>query len=251
LPVPRAPDPPPIKLQLVSVACPQCGHTQAEPRTAYSTICKKCRQHFRVQQALHPEAKTAQPSIPQKRIRCFQCDAELDVPLAAASTMCKKCGGYVDLNDYIIRQTVSRNFRTHGSFVVEEKGYVLNSDARVGDALIKGRFIGKLVAQGTLEIHSSASIKGSFTAGRLLIPARHRFHWPDPLLCGGADIAGELVADVRAPGTVRLQATAHLFGSVESGSLVVESGAVFVGAARVGPSVLRSDFLLHSVRSVP
>jgi cytoskeletal protein CcmA (bactofilin family) len=227
---------PSAKLQLVSVACPKCGHTQAEPPSAYSTVCKQCRQHFLVQDALHPEVKLAAPSIEQKRIRCFQCGTELEVPVAAASSMCKKCGAYVDLSDYNIRQTVSRNFRTHGRFVVEEKGYVLNADAFVRDALIKGRFIGKLVTQGTLEIHSSANIKGSLAPGRLLIPAKHHFSWPEPLRCGAVEVAGELVANVHASGTVRLISTARFFGDVEAGNLVIESGAVFVGAARVGPA---------------
>ena len=225
---------PSAKLQLVSVACPRCGHTQAEPPTAYSTICKQCRQHFHVQEALHPEANTAKPVIEQKRVRCFQCAAELDVPVAATSSMCKKCGGYVDLSDYHITHTVSKNFRTYGRLVIEEKGYVLNADALVGDALVKGRFIGKLVAERTLEIHSSANIRGSLTAGRLVVPAKHHFRWPEPLRCRGAEIAGELVADIHAPGTVRLRATARFFGTVEAGNLVVESGAVFVGAARIG-----------------
>jgi cytoskeletal protein CcmA (bactofilin family) len=224
---------PSANLQVVSVACPKCGHTQAEPRTAYSTICKKCRQHFRVQEALHPEAKSARPALEQKRIRCFQCGAELEVPVAATSSMCKKCGGHVDLSDYHITQTVSKNFRTHGRLVIEEKGYVLNADALVGDALIKGRFIGKLVAERTLEIHSSANIKGSLTAGRLVVPARHHFRWLEPLRCGAADIGGELVANVHAHGTVRLKSTARFFGAVEAANLVVESGAVFVGAARI------------------
>ena len=239
--VPRPPEPAgglpatqSAKLPLVSVTCPKCGHTQAEPQTAYSTICKECRQHFRVQEALHPETKAAEKIIERKRVRCFQCGAELDVPVAATSSMCKKCGSHVDLNDYHIRQTVSRNFRTWGRFVLEEKGYVLNADVLAGDVVIKGRFIGKLVAERTLEIHSTASIKGSFTAGCLVVPAKHALRWPEPLRCGAADIAGELVADVCAPGTVWLKATARFFGNVEAGNLVVESGAVFVGAARVG-----------------
>ena len=239
------------KLELVSVACPQCGHTQAEPRAAYSTICKQCHQHFRVQQALHPEPKAAQPSIQQKRVTCFRCGAELDVPLAATSTMCKKCGGYVDLDDYHIRQTVSRNFKTHGSFVVEEKGYVLNSEAFVGDAVIRGRFIGKLVAERTLEIHSGANIKGSFTAGCLVVPAKHHLQWPEAVRCGSVDVAGELVANVHVPGTVRLRATARFFGDVEAAHLVVESGAVFVGAARVGRAARQAEFSLHSTEGLP
>jgi cytoskeletal protein CcmA (bactofilin family) len=222
------------RLPTVAVACPKCGHTQPEPPTAYSTICSKCHQHFRVQDVLHPAPTSAEPAREQKRVRCFHCGTELDVPMAAASTMCKRCGGHVDLSDYRIRQTVSRNFRTHGLLVIEEKGYALNSDALVRDAIIKGRFIGKIVAEGSLEIHSSANIKGSFTAGRLVVPAGQHFRWPELLRFGGAEIAGELVADLHTTGTVRLKGTARFFGAIEAPNLVVEMGATFVGAARIG-----------------
>jgi cytoskeletal protein CcmA (bactofilin family) len=216
------------------VACPKCGHTQPEPPTAYSTICKKCHAHFRVQEALHPTTAPTKPVFEQKQVRCFQCGTELAVSLAATSTMCKRCGSHVDLGDYRIAQTVSKNFRTHGRLVIEEKGYALNTDALVGDAVIKGRFIGKLVAEGALEIHSSANIKGSFTGGQLVVPAGQHFRWPELLRFGAADVGGELAADLLATGTVRLQATARLFGSVQARNLVVESGAVFVGTARIG-----------------
>jgi cytoskeletal protein CcmA (bactofilin family)/predicted RNA-binding Zn-ribbon protein involved in translation (DUF1610 family) len=225
---------PPSLPERVSVTCPKCGHSQLESPAAYSTICKGCRQHFRVQEALHPAAKPLEPLIEQKLVRCFQCGAELAVPRAAASTMCKRCGSHVDLSDYRITQTVSKNFRTHGRLLVEEKGYVLNADALVGDAVIKGRFIGKLVAAGTLEINSSANIKGSFTAARLVIPAGQHFRWLEPVRVEAADIGGELVATLEAAGTVRLRSTARFFGAVQAPNLIVESGAVFVGTARVG-----------------
>jgi cytoskeletal protein CcmA (bactofilin family) len=225
---------PTSKPDRIPVTCPACGHSQLEPRTAYSTICKACRQHFRVQEALHPAAKPEPPRLEQKQIRCFQCGAELGVPVAAASTMCKRCGSHVDLADYRITQTVSKNFRTHGRLVVEEKGYVLNADAAVGDAVIKGRFIGKLIAAGTLEIYSSAKIKGEFTAARLVIPAGHHFSWPEPLRVEAADIRGELVATLQAAGSVWLRSTARFFGAVQAPNLIVELGAVFVGTARIG-----------------
>jgi len=233
----RTPVMPPSKPDRISVACPKCGHSQLEPRTAYSTICKACRQHFRLQEALHPAAQPPQPHLEQKQVRCFQCGAELAVPVAAASTMCKRCGSHVDLADYRITQTVSKNFQTHGRLLVEEKGYVLNADALVGDAVIKGRFIGKLVAEGTLEINTSANIKGSFTAGRLVIPAGHHFRWSEPLRMESADISGELVATLQAAGAVRLRSTARFFGAVQARNLVVESGAVFVATAHIGATV--------------
>jgi cytoskeletal protein CcmA (bactofilin family) len=223
----------------IPVTCPKCGYRQLEPRTAYSTLCKQCHEHFRLEEVLRPAAQPARPQLEQKQVRCFQCGTELAVSVAAASTMCKRCGSHLDLTDYRITQTVSKNFRTHGRLVIEEKGYVLNSEAQVGEAVVKGRFIGRLVAEGTLEIHSSANIKGTFTAGRFLIPAGHHFRWPQPLRVEAADISGELVGTVQASGTVRLRSTARFFGSVQARNFVVESGAVFVGMARIGDRLLQ------------
>lgn len=109
----------------------------------------------------------------------------------------------------------------------------------MGSAVIKGRFIGKLVVEGALEIHSSAKIKGTFTAARLVIPAGQHFRWPEPLRIGAADIGGELAADLHATGNVRLKATARFFGAIQAANLAVESGAVFVGSARIGCSPAR------------
>jgi cytoskeletal protein CcmA (bactofilin family) len=225
---------PPSKKDTVIVACPKCGYSQAEPRSAYSTLCKKCHAHFRLEEALRPAQTANQPTIEQRRVHCFQCGTELEVAKAASSTMCKRCSGHVDLNDYEVNQTVSKNFRTHGRLVVTEKGYILNTEAIVGEALLKGRLIGKLVTEGILEIHSSASIKGSFSAGCLVIPAGHQFRWSPPLEVKAAQISGELVADLHSVGTVRLNHSARVFGNIQAANLVVEPGAVFVGVAKIG-----------------
>lgn len=148
--------------------------------------------------------------------------------------MCKRCSSHVDLRDYQITQTISKNFRTYGRLVVEEKGYVLNTDSLVGEAVLKGRLIGKIVAHRTLEIYSTASIKGSFNTGKLIIPAGNTFRWPELVRIGGAEIAGDMVANVQSSGTVILKSTARFFGDIQAASLVVESGAVFVGNAKIG-----------------
>src|SRR4051812_22178126 len=230
------------KPKTTTVTCPKCGHSQREPVGAYSTICKACRAHFRLDEIKQP-TKEAAPVAPKKaavekrKITCFQCGTDLEVPVAAESTMCKRCSSHVDLRDYEITQTVSKNFRTYGRLVIAEKGYVLNTDSRVGEAIIKGRFIGKIVADRLLEIHSTAHIKGTFDTGRLVIPAGNRFRWPDTLHIGGADVAGELVANIVAKGTIVIRASARLFGDIEAANLVVESGAVIVGKSRIGKQV--------------
>jgi cytoskeletal protein CcmA (bactofilin family) len=220
----------------VLVPCPTCGHRQFEPRTAISSYCRSCGGYFRVQEVLKPAPRPVEHTPPQRRVTCFDCGAELDVAATAESTMCKRCSRYLDLQDYHITRGISKNFKTKGTFVIETRGYVFNTESIVGNAVIKGRFLGKLVAEHALTIYSTAEIKGSFTAGSLVIPADNHFRWPEPIKVNSAEIAGELVAHLRSTGTVRLKSTARLFGNVEARHLVVESGAVIVGQARVGLS---------------
>ncbi len=223
------------KQDKVLLTCPHCGHQQSEPRAAFSTICKKCGQHLRVQDILHPPPKAPARGPKQKTITCFECGAELVIPASAESTMCKRCSRYVDLHDYRITSALAKNFKTKGAFVVEPKGYVFNTESIVGDAVIKGKFHGKLVAKGSLTIYSTAEIKGSLAADHFVIPAENHFHWPDPIPVGSAEITGELVASLRARGSVVLKGTARLFGNVDAENLVVEDGAVVVGKMQIGP----------------
>src|SRR5215469_14028230 len=97
------------KQDKVSVACPHCGHSQEEPRTAFSTVCKSCRKNFRVQEVLNPVKKTAGPAPEHRRITCFESGTELEVAVTAESSMCKRCSRYIDLKDYKITNAVSKN----------------------------------------------------------------------------------------------------------------------------------------------
>lgn len=225
---------PPKKQDSLLVACPRCGHQQREPRTAFSSVCKKCGEHLRVQEILNPPPKPAKQGPEQKLITCFECGAQLEVPVTAESTMCKKCSRYVDMKNYVINSAVSKNFKTKGSFVIDPKGYVFNTEAVVSEAVIKGRFLGKLFAEQSLTIYSTAEIKGSFKAGRLVVPAANHFRWAEQIKIQSAEIAGELAANVLANDTVVLKSTARLFGDVEAANLVVEEGAVVVGQIRIG-----------------
>ena len=226
-----------MKVEKSSVICPKCGHTQPEPATAYSTVCKKCHQHFRLQDIRQPAAKAQEPNRGQRRVTCFNCSAELDVPLSAQSTMCKRCSSHVDLRDYQIANAVSKNFKTKGRFVIEESGFLFNTESIGGEVILKGRLVGKRTAERSREIHTTAEIRGSFKAAKLIIPAGNRFRWPDTLPLVSAEISGELVANLHAQETVVFRSTARFFGNVEAGGLVVEEGAVLVGTMKIGSAL--------------
>lgn len=218
----------------VLVTCPHCGHQQPEPPSAISSVCKKCGQHLRVQEILHPAPKAAEKGPERKHITCFECGADLEVPVSAESTMCKRCSRYVDMKNYVINSAVSKNFKTKGSFVIDPKGYVFNTEATVSDAVIKGRFLGKLFAQNSLTVYSTAEIKGSFKTPHLIIPATNNFRWPEPIQIKSAEIAGELAANLVVEETVVLKSTARLFGDLKAKNLVMEDGAILVGHLQIG-----------------
>lgn len=229
-------------LERAPVICPHCGHSQLEPVAVISTVCRSCRNAIRVrEQAGAPPRPTrpgavvaSKPSVEVRELQCFTCGTLLIAPVSAESTMCKRCSSHIDLRDYSINQAVSRNFRTHGRFVVKEKGYVFNTDSVVGEAILKGRFHGRLNARHRLEIYSTAEVKGTISAGLLVIPAGQTFTWLQPVSIGSAEIAGELVAPLRAEGSVWVRASGHLFGDIEAHDLVVEPGAVVVGNLKIG-----------------
>src|SRR6266498_385145 len=226
-----------MKQDKVLVACPKCGHTQHEPATAYSSVCKQCRQYFRLEDVLRTSAKNAahppEPAREVRRVTCFQCGTELEVSPSAQSTMCKRCSSHLDLRDYLITSAVSKNFRTRGRFVVEEGGFVFNTESTFGHAILKGKVIGRIAAD-SLEIHRTAEIKGGFTAGTLIIPADTVFRWRETVGLNQADIAGELIANLQAVGVVKVRATGRLFGNIVGRGLEIEDGAVIVGSMKIG-----------------
>jgi cytoskeletal protein CcmA (bactofilin family) len=218
----------------VLLACPHCGNQQAEPPSAISSVCKKCGKHFHVQDVLHPTAKAVERAPDKRHITCFECQAELDIPASAESTMCKKCSRYIDLKNYTITSAVSKNFKTKGDFVIEPKGYVFNTEIVAGHVVLKGRLLGKICAEQSLTIHSTAEIKGSFKTAKLIIPEGNLFRWTEPLAVVDAELAGEFVGTLIASGTVIVKATARMFGEVTAKSCLVEAGAVVVGNLKIG-----------------
>ena len=218
----------------VLLACPHCGNQQAEPPSAISSVCKKCGKHFHVQDVLHPTAKPVERATDKRHIVCFECKAELDIPISAESTMCKKCSRYIDLKDYAIASAVSKNFKTKGDFLLDTKGYVFNTDIVAGHAVLKGRLLGKLFAEQSLTIYSTAEIKGSFKTAKLIIPEGNAFRWAEPLSIEHAEIAGEFAGTLIAAGTVTLKATARMFGDITAKNCVIEAGAVVVGNLKIG-----------------
>jgi cytoskeletal protein CcmA (bactofilin family) len=220
------------------IVCPHCGGEQMEPRLAISTNCRQCGRHLVLQELLRPkptkQAAAPEKTVQQRRVACFDCRTEMDVPAVAQSAMCKRCSSYIDLQDYTISSAVSKNFKTRGDFVVEPKGYLFNTNTVAQNIVVRGRVLGKIAAERSLTVYSSADIKGAtFRTPLLIVPAENCFRWKDLLRVTSVEIVGEFVGNVCADMSVILRATGRLFGDVQARNLVVEEGAVLVGQASV------------------
>ena len=211
------------------MACPHCGHQQPEARSAFSTICRHCGHHLRVQEILNPPPKAPDRAFQQRHVTCFDCGAGLDVPASAESTMCKWCSRYVDLHDYRISSAVAKNFKTKGRLVIELKGNVFNSDTVASEVIIKGKFHGKLTAERSLTLYTGAEIKGTQVINHLIIPPENHFRPLQTLTTGSAEISGEWAGILQAAGTVTIKSTARWFGDLSAANVVIEEGAVIVG----------------------
>ncbi|HUR44852.1 MAG TPA: polymer-forming cytoskeletal protein [Candidatus Saccharimonadales bacterium] len=233
-----------MKAEKITVPCPKCGHEQKEPASAYSSVCKKCGQHFRIQEGLAAASQIPKPgpatAKETRSVTCFKCGTDLDVPLSAQSTMCKRCSSHVDLKDYEIRNTVSKNFKTKGRFSLEEGGCLLNTDSIAGEFILRGKVLGRIVAE-TLEIHDSGEIRGHFLASRLVIPIGTHFRWPEIISLRSAHIEGEFVGNLVVEDAVRLMASARVFGNITAGSISMQSGAVLVGQMKIGAAQKNSS----------
>ena len=134
----------------ITVQCPHCGAEQLEPELAKSTFCRRCSQYFAITLAASgakpPEStaravdkprpsylstspvESAEPAMtsgfksrfgeflsnkPKQRVaQCFECNSAHEVSSTATSSTCKACGAYIDLQDYKINSSFSRNIKT-------------------------------------------------------------------------------------------------------------------------------------------
>jgi len=128
----------------VLVTCPLAAISSLIQRGLLH-ICKKCGEHFRVQEVLNPVGWTGR-QLQLRRVTCFDCGAGLEVPVSAESSMCKWCSRYLDLHDYQITTPMAKNFRTRRIHNRAER-QCLQLETIAADVVIRGKFHGRLTAE--------------------------------------------------------------------------------------------------------
>jgi len=176
--IPRVACPLPKPISQKRVTCFQCGLFSYVPLTALSSICSHCRMHMQLSNVL------LRANSRRRRL-----ETQGDITVAAGAQLHNlklKCQnltmkGEAD-GEFYCRGTM----RIYGSLrlshalevgVLElRRGALLLAErgAMVGDAVLRGKFIGLLNAKGVIRVKSGAVLEGECRATNLIIESGGR-----------------------------------------------------------------------------
>jgi len=167
--------------------------------------------------------------------RCFECSAEHEVSGAAHSTICRDCGAYIDLQDYKITGSFSRNIATRGHVHVARSGVLSSSKIICSEAVIYGKLRGNLVCSGKVQMRTRGRLPGSLEAITLQVDKGSDVEFGLPVKVTNLEIAGRMAAQIISNGHVNVHKHGFLCGQVRAKGFTVEQGGCFDGELTIGP----------------
>lgn len=249
----------------VSVECPHCGFKQLESVFARTTYCRKCSEHFSLDnkqvQAPAPTPGASEGSIFSRlarlvqreqirTIRCFACNAPQQVSSFAKSSICPQCSAYIDLRDFKITAIYSRSIETQGTIVIASKGDITSSKIICGNAIIHGKLHGNLICMGTTRIKTKGRLLGGVDSHELVIEKGTDAEFVRQLKASTAEINGKISARIMAD-VVKIGKTGALEGTVYAKSISVEKGGIFHGELFIGKQELLQEELIPVASAQP
>ncbi len=167
--------------------------------------------------------------------RCFECTGWHEVSGTAQSSTCKACGAYIDLQDYKVTGSFSRNIKTRGTLYVSSRGDLSSSKIVCSQATIHGRMRGNLTCSGKVTIRVQGKIFGSVEAGSLVVEKGSEVAFMRPVNADTAEIHGRVNALIVANGQVTISKSGLLEGAVSAACFSVETGGCFQGELTIMP----------------
>ncbi len=169
-------------------------------------------------------------------VRCFDCGGEQEVASAAQSATCKQCGAYVDLQNYKISGSFSRDIRTAGSLLVLARADLACSKVVCGSATIYGKVRANLYCAGDVTIRYEGRLYGELEGRHLHVEKGAAVDFVRPVRVTSAEIEGRIHANIHCEGPLVIRRTGELSGSVAARSFNVEKGGLFDGEMTILPN---------------
>ena len=173
---------------------------------------------------------------PKTRIaRCFECTSWHEISSSAQSTTCKACGAYVDLQDYKISGSFSRNIKTRGTLYLGPKGDLSSSKIVCAQATIHGKMRGNLTCPGKVTIRVQGRLYGSLEAGQLIVEKGSEVVFSRPIRASGVEVHGAMTGQIVSDSHVTIFKSGSLDGAVDATGFTVERGGCFQGELTIRP----------------
>ena len=200
----------------------------AAPPTAEASTNGGLREIFGGLLGGRPKTRTA---------HCFECTSWHEISSSAQSTICKACGAYIDLQDYKISGSFSRNIKTRGSVYLASKGDLSSSKIICEQATIHGKMRGNLTCAGKVTIRVQGRLYGSLEAGQLVIEKGAEVVFSRPVRASGVEVHGAMGGQIISDSHVTVFKSGSLDGAVDATGFTVEKGGVFQGELTIRPRV--------------
>lgn len=222
---------------------------QREASIAHSTYCRKCSAHYVIAsqkiEAAPPTSKSLSKRLGEsltgwfgpkgpRIIQCFECGKRQEVSHSAQSSICPQCSAYIDLQDFYIRSTFTRNFRTRGEVHVTKKGELNSSKAVCGSAIIEGLLRGSLECDGETVVRIKGQLPGSLNSEKVVVEKRSHVEFLRPIKCRRIEIKGWASARIICDGVVHVARKGYLEGTVFAKGITVDKGGQFHGQLTIG-----------------
>ncbi|MBU6181502.1 MAG: polymer-forming cytoskeletal protein [Verrucomicrobia bacterium] len=222
--------------------CPVCGFVQLEPPHLVSTNCRSCGAHYEASaEGVRAAGASELPNFIGKKqeatrpVHCLKCGRTHMVSQKAQSTICPGCYAPIELIEVSINASASRAVDTRGHLKIGPKGILSSNWIVCGSARVEGTFHGHMRCEGEARLALQKPSPGRISAGHLVVEKKSRAEFRQPVEGDAITVEGELNADVRCSGIVRVLKNGRLEGRIETTSLVVEKGGVLHGPCVIRP----------------
>ncbi len=256
-----------------------------EPELAKSTFCRRCSQYFAITHGARVGGSSPEPakaaeqprpvylasasrelpertdasgfkqrlgeligSKPKQRIAaCFECASAHEVSSSATSTTCKACGAYIDLQDYKIASSFSRNIKTRGSVYLGSKGDLSSSKIVCSEATLHGKMRGNLHCDGPVTIRVQGKLFGTIEAGALIVEKGSDVQFSRPLKVASLEVHGKMTGHVASESHIFISKHGSLDGDVTATGFTVEKGGIYQGELTITPKQAPSQTFAAAV----
>ena len=158
-----------------------------------------------------------------------------EISSSAQSTTCKACGAYIDLQDYKINGSFSRNIKTRGTLYLGAKGDLSSSKVLCEQATIHGKMRGNLTCPGKVTIRVQGRLYGSLEAGQLIVEKGAEVVFSRPIRASGVEVHGAMTGQIMSDSHVTIFKSGSLDGAVDATGFTVERGGCFQGELTIRP----------------